>query len=119
MLEASKKFDGFYVGYFTGATGSSIGMFIFADGKVVGADAGGGKYDGSYELIKNETEMEGTIKFVLPVGNHSITGVLAEIEPIHIEVPIRLPTKINIQDIHKIETPMGPINAKFEKIRDF
>jgi hypothetical protein len=33
---------------YTGATGSGLGILVFHKGSVVGADTGGGTYDGSY-----------------------------------------------------------------------
>lgn len=109
--------DGFYVAYFTGATGSSFGMFVFRDGLVVGADAGGGRYDGTYAVTAEGKQIEAVIKFTLPVGNFSITGATAQTEPISVEVPLKLPAEFNRMDVHRIETPIGPINAKFDKVR--
>jgi hypothetical protein len=109
--------DGFYAAYFTGASGTSIGMFVFKDGVVVGADAGGGRYDGEFSVAPDEKSIEAKIRFSLPIGNQSITGATATAEPISIEVPLRLPVEFNRNDVHRIETPIGPINAKFDKIR--
>ncbi len=114
-----KTIDGFYVAYFTGAAGNSYGMFVFREGVVTGADAGGGRYDGEYQLSKDGTKVEGKIKFFLTAGNASITGAQAGSEPISIEVPIQLPVEIDRADVYRIETPIGPINAKFDKVRGF
>lgn len=110
--------DGFYTAYFSGFAGNSLGMFVFKEGIVVGADAGGGRYDGEFTMTADGTHIEAQIRFTLPVGNQSITGMSAEAEPISIEVPLRLPIEFNRNDVHRIETPIGPINAKFEKIRN-
>jgi hypothetical protein len=109
--------DGFYAAYFAGVSGTSIGMFVFKDGVVVGADAGGGRYDGEFTVSPDGQSIEAKIRFTLPVGNQSITGAAATAEPITIEVPLRLPIEFNRNDVHRIETPIGPINAKFDKIR--
>ncbi len=109
--------NGFYAAYFTGEIGSSIGMFVFKDGVIAGADAGGGKYDGSYNVVDEGRFVECTVKFILPIGNQSITGATATTEPISIDVPIKLPTDFNRTDVHRIETGLGAINAKFEKIK--
>lgn len=110
--------NGYYVGYFTGATGTSLGMFIFKDGIIAGADIGGGMYDGSYQITDDGRHIEGTIAFGMPVGTQSITGATAASEPITIDIPIKLPTKISRNDVHTIMTPLGAINAKFDKVRD-
>ncbi|MCH4561280.1 hypothetical protein ACVILI_001883 [Mesorhizobium sp. USDA 4775] len=109
--------DGFYTAYFSGVSGTSIGMFVFKDGVVVGADAGGGRYDGEYTMTADGSHVEAKLRFTLPVGNLSITGIAAEAEPLSIEVPLQLPIEFNRNDVHRIETPLGPINAKFDKIR--
>jgi hypothetical protein len=115
--QLQSKIDGIYAAYFTGAVGSSIGMFLFKDGIIAGADAGGGRYDGDFNLTEDNQHIEGMVRFMLPIGNQSITGAIAEAEPIAIEVLLKLPTEFNRNDVHRIETPLGPINAKFEKIR--
>lgn len=109
--------DGFYAAYLAGATGNSIAMFIFKDGTVVGADAGGGRYDGDYMATSDGKHIEAKVRFTLPIGNQSITGAAATMEPLAIEVPLRLPVEFSRNDVHRIETPIGPINAKFDKIR--
>lgn len=114
---STSKIDGFYAAYFTGTTGSTIGMFVFKDGIVVGADAGGGRYDGTYKGIEDDKFIEGLIKLAMPIGTQSVTGIAATSEPLSVEVPIKIPTEFNRNDVHSIETPVGPINAKFEKIR--
>jgi len=109
--------DGFYAAYFAGATGNSIAIFVFKDGIVTGADAGGGRYDGAYTAAGDGLYIDAKINFSLPIGNQSITGAAATVEPLAIEVPLRLPIEFNRNDVHRIETPIGPINAKFDKIR--
>jgi len=109
--------EGIYTAYFTGATGNSTGMFIFQSGVITGADVGGGRYDGKYSFSDDGTRIRGDVKFSLPVGNSTITGFAAETTPIVVEMALDLPAEFNRHDVHRIETPLGPINAKFEKIR--
>lgn len=111
--------DGIYSAYFAGIAGNSFGMFVFKEGIISGADAGGGKYNGYFEIAEDENSLSGMITFILPIGNQSITGAAATSEPIVFKVPIKLPTDINSTDVHTIQTPAGPINAKFEKLRGF
>ncbi|WP_075996532.1 hypothetical protein [Salaquimonas pukyongi] len=110
--------DGFYVSYFTGSTGSSIGMFMFKDGTIVGADAGGGVYDGTYVVDETGKNLTGQITFRIHQGGQSITGASAPSGPISVDIPIVLPTEFTRHDVHTIQTPLGPVNAKFEKIRE-
>jgi hypothetical protein len=113
------KADGFYAAYFAGVAGNSFGIFVFKDGVIAGADAGGTTYDGSYGLSDDERFVLGTIQFTLPPGHTTITGVAASTEPIVFQVPIKLPIEFATGDVHRIETPAGPVNAKFQKLKSF
>jgi hypothetical protein len=113
------KMDGFYIAYFTGVAGNSFAMFVFKEQVIAGADAGGGTYDGDFDVTPDGAHIEGKVRFALPVGQASITGAATSAEPLKIEVPLRLPTDFNATDVHRIETPIGPINARFEKVRGF
>lgn len=117
--EAVSNFDGFYAAYFTGISGNSFGVFVFKEGIISGVDAGGGKYDGDFKIAEDGKSLSGHVKFILPIGQQTITGAAATSEPIVFDVPIKLPTDINRTDVHTIETPAGSINAKFEKLRGF
>jgi hypothetical protein len=116
---SNDSFDGFYAGYFTGSMGNSMGVFVFRDGIITGADVGNGRYDGEYVLTDDGNYVSAKIKFRLPVGASTITGMSTQAEPLTIEVPLRLPTKFSPQDVHRVDTPIGPINAKFDKLRGF
>lgn len=118
-MSEMNSIDGFYIAYFTGVIGTSIGIFVFKEGIVVGADAGGGRYNGVFNISEDAQSIIGTIDLTIPIGMNSITGVSATTEPIAMSVPFELPTQFNRHDVFKIQTPAGPINAKFEKMRDF
>jgi hypothetical protein len=109
--------EGFYRAYFTGATGQSIGMFVFLDGKIVGADAGGGHYDGTFTVSKDNSKIIADVRFSMPVGGVSVTGASAGFDPMSVQMKLELPAEIQPHQVHRLETPMGPVNAKFEKIR--
>ena len=46
--------DGFYVAYVTGAAGIGQVLFVVAGEKIVGADAGGLKYDGKIVILPGQ-----------------------------------------------------------------
>ncbi|PSJ59241.1 hypothetical protein C7I85_16600 [Mesorhizobium soli] len=93
-------------------------MFLFKDGVVSGADAGGGTYDGTFSPTQDGLNVDAIIKFSLSIGNQSITGASAMSEPITIDVPLRLPVRLDREDTFRIDTLIGPINAKFQKLRE-
>ncbi|MGO6815540.1 hypothetical protein ACCS67_11715 [Rhizobium brockwellii] len=116
-MAVENSLNGFYTAYFTGSAGNSMGMFIFLNGIITGADVGGGRYDGKYRYSVDGTRIVAEIQFSLPIGNLSITGIAAEAAPISVEMALELPVEFNAHDVHRLETPLGPINAKLEKIR--
>jgi hypothetical protein len=119
LTHIQKQFDGFYATYLTGAMGSTFAVFTFFDANVVGADAGGGKYDGTYTVDEINNTVHCVINFRLSPGQISITGAFAGEGPIDLTVPLALPIPIDPSEVYRIDTPIGPINAKFEKIRNY
>jgi len=111
-----QSIDGFYTAYLTGIAGQSIGMFVFTDGKVAGADAGGGRYDGTYIVSQDGLSIVADIRFVMH-GGLSITGAVSGSDPLTAQMKIELPSNIQPHRVHRLETPLGPVNAKFEKVR--
>lgn len=109
--------DGIYAAYFTGVAGISFGLFVFTNGVIAGVDAGDAIYDGEFDLTEDGQFIVGNVQFSIPIGGQTITGVSAENEPLTFKVPIKLPVEMNPEEVHRIETPAGPVNAKFRKIR--
>lgn len=113
----NQNFDGFYISYMTGRTGNTLALFVFSNGVIAGADMGGGIYDGKYSVDEGTSMAHLTITFVLPAGNSSITGKSADMEPIRIKVPLELPVPTPSDSIFELNTPLGPLNTRFERIR--
>ena len=109
--------DGIYIAYFTGAGGNGMGMFVFRDGKIAGGDTGAWVYRGTYQ-VDDEDMAVGEVDFEIPPGASSITGASAAGQPLSVKVPIRLPVDIDENATYRIETPHGPLNAKFRKVTD-
>ncbi len=106
-----------YVAYLTGVAGQSIGLFYIGDGLLVGVDVGTMQYDGSY-TTRDDGSMEGAVEYVLPAGISLITGAPAVVAPTRIITKISLPANFADGRIVSIDTPLGPVNARFEKVKD-
>ena len=65
------KTNGFFRIAFTGATGSGLGLLVLHNGSVVGADTGGGIYDGSYTENPDTQALEFRITMSIPAGGHA------------------------------------------------
>ncbi|TYO65763.1 hypothetical protein FXV83_15215 [Bradyrhizobium hipponense] len=106
-----------YVAYFTGVAGQSIGLFYIGDGMLVGVDVATMQYDGSYQANRDGS-LEGVVEYVLPAGAPLITGAPAGVAPTRVSVELKLPADFADGRVITIETPLGPVNAKFEKVKD-
>ncbi|MCZ4262988.1 hypothetical protein O4G76_19350 [Limimaricola sp. G21655-S1] len=107
--------DGIYIAYFASKAGNSMGMFVFKNGIIAGGDIGGWVYKGEY-TVGDDGFAEGAVTFEIPAGAASITGVTADDQPLSVRVPIHLPVIIDPDETYRIETPQGPLNAKFRKV---
>jgi hypothetical protein len=110
--------DGFYALFYTGRVSSGFAMIVLRNGIVTGADVGGGLYDGKYTISPDERTIVGTIKVTTPPGVSLVTGAPASAEVSVQEFPLSLPADLNEQTV-QIQTPTGPVNLKFKKIREF
>jgi hypothetical protein len=106
-----------YVAYFTGVAGQSIGLFYIGDGVLAGVDVATMQYDGSY-TTNIDGSLEGVVDYVLPAGVSLITGAPAGVAPTRVSVKLNLPAGFDDGRVITIETPLGPINAKFEKVKE-
>ena len=111
------EFDGIYTAYLTGKAGQGMAMFVFKDGKIAGADMSGLTFSGSFSI--EDGRASGTIAYQMPQGSVSITGVEFGKPSDKINVPFHLPIEIDKKETYRINTPIGPLNARFIKNTDF
>lgn len=109
--------DGFYAAYVTGRAGTSIVLFVIRGDSIVGVDVGAMKYDGKLELLP-AGGFKCSIVYVIPPGVPLITGAPSPNTPQRIPVEFNLPANFAAGGIVPIVTPLGPVNVRFEKIRD-
>ena len=111
------KIEGFYAAYMTGTAGTSVLLFVIKDWKLTGVDVGGMKYDGEVTEIK--TGFHCSVVYIIPPGASMITGSPPPTSPQRIPLNFDLPRDFANGQTISIVTPLGPLNAKFEKLRDF
>lgn len=107
------KVEGIYTAYLTGAAGQGMTMFVFKDGKIAGADVAGLTFSGNYEI--NGSRLVGEVSYRMPAGSVSITGASFQQSSDNIVVPLSLPEEIDPNETYRVDTPIGPLNAKFVK----
>lgn len=115
MVEA---LNGFYAGYFMGAQGPGLGLFVFKDGVIVGVDAGGVEFDGHYEISDEDGTCSGDIKVKAPPNVTLIQGHVVGPEGLTYTVPIRLPPDFAQKPYVRVETPIGPVNVSLKRVRN-
>ena len=111
--QTSEFTNAMYAAYLTGRAGSALAVLRFHDGVITGLDTGEGCYDGEYTLGPDKQKIIGTIKVNLPAGVPTITGVTSTERPLQFDVPFALPVHLDPNTVYRMETPTGPVNAKF------
>ena len=106
-----------YVAYFTGVAGQSVGLFYIGDGVIAGIDVGGMQYDGTFSTAADGS-LDGAVNYVLPAGIASITGAPVGAIPMPVAVKLNLPPDFYSGHTITIETPTGPVNARFERMKE-
>ena len=109
--------DGFYAGYMT-ADGYGVVLFVFKGSSIVGTDAGGVRFDGTYQQRDNSGSYVGKITIDAPPNVDLIQGINSGPKGLVYEVPFTLPENFLQAPFIKIDTPFGPVNVKLEKLRD-
>jgi hypothetical protein len=109
--------EGIYAMYFTGSVSSGSGLLLLKRGVIAGADSAGGIYDGSYTAGEMGT-VNVNVRLTLPPGASMVTGTVAGARPLVMDIPARLPENFGNGQAIALNTPNGPINIIFKKLRD-
>lgn len=110
--------DGFYVGYMSAASGYGVVLFVFQGTVIVGVDAGGVKFDGTFTHNSDTGEYQGSIRVDAPPNISLVQGIATGPNGLKYNVPFSLPADFLDSPFIKIDTPFGGVNVKLEKLRD-
>ena len=108
--------NGIYAAYLTGSALQGFAMLTFRNGKVVGVDSGGVRYDGTY----TDATAGYAVKIQLTVPPHTglvqgvITGPQVDVSELIFDLPLNFLT----QSFLRVNTKYGPVNAKIVKLRE-
>lgn len=108
--------DGFYAAYLTGASGQGFAILVLRKGTIVGADAFGVQYDGTYKDIDNGYAVK--LSFSIPPNTSLIQGVSTGAQIETSEIELQLPADFLAQPFIRFDEKHGPVNAKLVKLRD-
>lgn len=107
--------QGFYNAFMSAADGQGFVMFVFKDGVISGADPLGVKFDGTY--IKSETGFFAKIIVSVPAHGEVIQGAKAGPEGMQYPVELVLEPNFWEKPFVEVSTPLGKVNARFERLR--
>jgi hypothetical protein len=108
--------DGIYAAYMTGTDGQGFAMFVFHNGILSGADPLGVRFDGMYQSTE-DGKISATIKVTVPPEGTVVQGVSVGSSPLIYEVPLLLEADLESVGVFRLDTPLGPVNVKLEKLR--
>jgi hypothetical protein len=115
----SDPIDGFYAVKMSGDEGQGYALIVFKDGTVTGVDPLGVRFDGGYGASTEDGFYEVDIKVTVPPNGMVIQGVSTGQAGLVYNVSMSLPADFAKRDYLRVETPLGAVNAKFERLRGF
>lgn len=102
-----------YAMRYHGATGAGVGALCFGNGKVIGLDAGGGHYNGSY--TENAGRFQVKVAITAPNGARLVTG-----QPIGAgdSIPVAADVANDLGGGQPVQITVAgrPVTVMFEKI---
>lgn len=112
----STSINGFYAAYLTGSAGQGFAMLVFRNGTIVGVDAAGAKYDGTYSDAGGALSVK--LKVSLPPETLLVQGVSTGPQGDNYELEFQLPVDFLSQPFIRIGAKHGPVNARLVKLRE-
>jgi hypothetical protein len=112
--------DGFFRIAFTGTAGSGFGMLAFHGGLIVGADVAGAMFDGSYTDNSATQALDFQVTMSALAGFVPVQTGIALTEPTSMPISGSIPIEnITTETPTLLQTPLGPVNVVFTRLRDF
>ena len=115
---SDQSIDGFYAGYFAGKAGNGLALLTLTNGKVVGVDAAGTKFDGRYELHGDTGALALDVHVSAPPGITLVQGESTGEQGLDYQLETRIEASALNGAVVRIETPIGPLNMRLQKLRN-
>lgn len=111
--------EGYYSITYMGATGASgFGMLALDNGEIIGADAGGVKYDGTYIYNEATKALDAKLTLTVPAGGILVMGSAPQDHEWQFDFDASFPRETSETPI-LIQTQFGPVNVIIRYIRGF
>jgi hypothetical protein len=108
--------NGFYAAYLTGSASQGFAMLVFRNGTIVGVDAAGVKFDGTYSDTGSGFAVR--LNVSIPPNTSFVQGVTSGPQGDSSELEFLLPVDFLAQSFLRINAKHGPLNAKLAKLRE-
>lgn len=108
--------NGFYAAYLTGNASQGLAMLVLRNGTIVGVDAAGAKFDGTYADAGSGFAIK--LNVSLPPNVQLIQGATTGPQGDTSELEILLPADFLSQPFIRIIAKHGPLNVRFTKLRE-
>jgi hypothetical protein len=108
--------EGIYAVYATSKSSKGLALLILKAGTIVGIDLERVCIDGTYSEVERDG-IEGFVKVIAPPNIKLVQGGSTGPSGFEYEMPFRLPLGFAQAPFCRLETPFGPLNLKFEKLR--
>ena len=106
----------FYVMQYVGREGMGAGALYIGKGLVVGMDATGGRYEGTY--TEDGGKLRGSVVLSVPQGTELVTGVRADDGPMRVHIRFDFPINFADRGAQTVLVEGQPVQVAFEKLRD-
>lgn len=110
--------SGFYAAFITGIDSEGLVLFAAHNGKITGTDPSKVLFDGTYHIDEGGN-LIGRVTVSAPPNGTLVQGVSTGPSGVRYETNFTIPIDFENRDYIRIDTPFGPVNAKFSKLRDF
>jgi hypothetical protein len=104
-------------GVYDGRWRSRFGLFVFQNGRIVGSDPLGVRFDGTFDEAI-EDKLVGTVKVTVPANGTVVQGTASGPNGMTYNVEVMIDGPPSGEAVVRQETPLGPVNIRFEKLRD-
>lgn len=107
---------GIYACYYSSTEGYGAAIFLAFQGKLTGVDPNGVLLDGFYGKAGGCYRLKVLVD--APAGTQLVQGGEAGPKGQKYEVEVPFKESLTEQPFFEVDTPLGPLNVRFQKLRD-
>jgi hypothetical protein len=114
---AQTDFDGFYAIYYQGHASPGLAQIQLSNGRIIGADVGGGLWDGAFVIDPVTSIINCEVSIQLAPGQLLATTGLPPKGNEGANMRFQLPPDFASRPFVMLDLPIGKVNLRFQKLR--